>query len=208
MLANTPAMLEAHYGVPMAGAVLNTLNTRLDAAIIAFTLDHAEAKVLITDREFSKVMKDALARVQGQAAGHRLRRPGIHRPRRAARQHSNTRSFLREGDPDFAWQMPRRRMGRDFAQLYLRHHRRSQGRRLSPPRRLSARARQCHHLRHGQASGLSVDAADVPLQRLVLSLDAVRSSPAPMSACARCARRRSSTPSRRTRSRICAARRS
>jgi fatty-acyl-CoA synthase len=54
MLANTPAMIEAHYGVPMTGAVLNTLNTRLDAAILAFTLDHAEAKVLITDREYSR----------------------------------------------------------------------------------------------------------------------------------------------------------
>ena len=61
VLANTPAMLEAHYGVAMAGAVLNTINTRLDAAIIAFTLDHGEAKVLIIDREFSKVVKDALA---------------------------------------------------------------------------------------------------------------------------------------------------
>src|SRR5215218_10630564 len=59
MLANTPAMLEAHYGVPMTGAVLNTLNTRLDAAIIAFSLDHAETKVLITDREFSRTIKDA-----------------------------------------------------------------------------------------------------------------------------------------------------
>ena len=45
MLANTPAMLEAHYGVPMTGAVLHSLNTRLDAAVIAFQLDHAEAKV-------------------------------------------------------------------------------------------------------------------------------------------------------------------
>src|SRR5262252_1892718 len=61
MLANTPAMLEAHYGVPMTGAVFNALNTRLDAAILAFTLDHAETKVLIVDREFSKVMKEALA---------------------------------------------------------------------------------------------------------------------------------------------------
>src|SRR5215472_760643 len=61
MLANTPAMLEAHYGVPMTGGVLNTLNTRLDAAIIAFTLDHGEAKVLITDREFSRTIKEALA---------------------------------------------------------------------------------------------------------------------------------------------------
>src|SRR5262245_30150169 len=60
VLANTPAMLECHYGVPMAGAVLNTINTRLDAAIIAFQFDHAETKVLITDREFSKVVKEAL----------------------------------------------------------------------------------------------------------------------------------------------------
>ena len=61
LLANTPAMLECHYGVPMCGAVLNTLNTRLDAAIIAFSLDHGEAKVVITDREFSKIMQPALA---------------------------------------------------------------------------------------------------------------------------------------------------
>src|SRR3954471_23080000 len=61
LLANTPAMLECHYGVPMTGGVLNTMNTRLDAAVIAFQLDHGEAKVLITDREFSKVVKDALA---------------------------------------------------------------------------------------------------------------------------------------------------
>src|SRR5437763_193904 len=61
VLANTPAMLEAHYGVPMTGAVLNTINTRLDATIIGFTLDHAETKVLIVDREFSRVVKDALA---------------------------------------------------------------------------------------------------------------------------------------------------
>src|SRR5262244_4630616 len=66
MLANTPAMLEAHYGVPMTGAVLNTLNTRLDAAILAFTLDHAETKVLIVDREFSKVMKEALANAKAK----------------------------------------------------------------------------------------------------------------------------------------------
>src|SRR5947199_2772272 len=61
VLANTPAMLECHYGVPMAGAVLNTMNTRLDAAVVAFQLDHAEAKVLIVDREFSKLVKEALA---------------------------------------------------------------------------------------------------------------------------------------------------
>ena len=61
VLPNVPAMLEAHYGVAMAGAVLNAINTRLDAAIIAFVLDHGEATVLITDREFSGVVKDAIA---------------------------------------------------------------------------------------------------------------------------------------------------
>ncbi|HSO47309.1 MAG TPA: AMP-binding protein, partial [Rhizobiaceae bacterium] len=61
MLSNTPAMLEAHFGVPMVRAVLHSLNTRLDAAIIAFQLDHAESKIVIVDREFSAVMKEALA---------------------------------------------------------------------------------------------------------------------------------------------------
>ena len=64
MLANTPAMLECHYGVPMCGAVLNALNTRLDAASIAFMLDHGEAKALIVDREFSGVIGDALKRAR------------------------------------------------------------------------------------------------------------------------------------------------
>ncbi len=72
VLANTPAMLEAHYGVAMAGAVLNTINTRLDAAIIAFTLDHGEAKVLIVDREYSKVVQGRACGLQGAAARDRL----------------------------------------------------------------------------------------------------------------------------------------
>ena len=60
MLANTPAMLECHYGPAMCGAVLNTLNTRLDPATIAFMLDHGEAKALIVDREFSPIISAAL----------------------------------------------------------------------------------------------------------------------------------------------------
>jgi fatty-acyl-CoA synthase len=105
MLANTPAMLEAHYGVPMTGAVLNTLNTRLDAAILGFTLDHAETKVLIVDREFTKVMKEALANAKQKplvidyddpeytGAGERI----------GAIEYED---FLKEGDPAFAWKMP------------------------------------------------------------------------------------------------------
>ena len=60
MLANTPEMLESHYGVPMCGAVLHSINTRLDAATVAYQLDHAEAKVLIFDREFHSIIKKAL----------------------------------------------------------------------------------------------------------------------------------------------------
>jgi 3-(methylthio)propionyl---CoA ligase len=105
VLANTPAMLDAHYGVPMTGAVLNSINTRLDASIVAFTLDHAETKVLITDREFSKVVKEALARAKAKplvidhddpeftGAGERL---GT----------IEYEEFLAGGDPDFAWKMP------------------------------------------------------------------------------------------------------
>ncbi len=105
MLANTPALIEAHYGVPMAGAVLNALNTRLDAGLIAFILDHGDAKVLITDREFSKVIKEALARAKVKplvvdyddpefsGAGERL--GGL-----------EYEELLRQGDADFAWPMP------------------------------------------------------------------------------------------------------
>jgi fatty-acyl-CoA synthase len=105
MLANTPPMLEAHYGVAMAGAVLNTINTRLDAAIVAFTLDHGEAKALIVDREFSRVVKDALSLCKSRpllidyddpeftGAGERL-------------GNLEYEDLLREGDDDFAWLMP------------------------------------------------------------------------------------------------------
>ena len=73
MLPNTPAMVEVHFGIPMTGAVLNALNTRLDAASIAFQLNHGEAKVLITDREFSPTIKAALRDVDSRTADHRRR---------------------------------------------------------------------------------------------------------------------------------------
>ena len=65
ILANTPAMLECHYGVPMMGAVLNTLNTRLDSATIGFSLDHAETKLLIVDKEFAGLAKNAIQLMKG-----------------------------------------------------------------------------------------------------------------------------------------------
>ena len=106
MLANTPAMLECHFGVPMAGAVLNTLNTRLDAAIIAFTLDHAETKVLITDREFSGVMKQALALAKTKPLVIDYDDPEYKGPgeRLGAIEYEE---LVAGGDPDFSGIMPR-----------------------------------------------------------------------------------------------------
>jgi fatty-acyl-CoA synthase len=105
MLANTPAMLECHYGVPMAGAVLNALNTRLDASIIAFSLDHGEAKVVIADREFSKVMKEALALAKARPLVIDYDDPEFSGPgeRIGSMEYED---LLKEGDPDFSWLMP------------------------------------------------------------------------------------------------------
>ena len=104
-LANTPAMLEAHYGVPMCGGVLNTLNTRLDAAIIAFSLDHADAKVVIVDREFARTMKDALAHTKVKPLVIDYDDPEFSGTgeRIGSIEYED---FLNEGDPVYAWAMP------------------------------------------------------------------------------------------------------
>ena len=105
LLANTPATLECHYGVPMVQAVLNTLNTRLDAAIIAFSLDHADAKIVIIDREFSKVMKEALALAKVKPLVVDYDDPEYSGA--GARIGSiEYEELLAEGDPDFKWKMP------------------------------------------------------------------------------------------------------
>jgi fatty-acyl-CoA synthase len=105
LLPNTPAMLECHYGVPMAGAVLNTINTRLDAAIIAFQLDHGEAKVLIADREFSGLAKQALALANAKPLLIDYDDPEFSGPgeRLASLEYED---FVAGGDPQFAWKMP------------------------------------------------------------------------------------------------------
>ncbi|HTZ00922.1 MAG TPA: acyl-CoA synthetase [Xanthobacteraceae bacterium] len=105
VLPNTPAMLEAHYGVAMAGAVLNTINTRLDAAIVGFTFDHGEAKVLITDREYSTVVKDALALAKSRPLVIDYDDPEFTGPGERLGE-IEYEEFLREGDPDFRWLMP------------------------------------------------------------------------------------------------------
>jgi fatty-acyl-CoA synthase len=167
MLANTPPMIECHYGVPMTGAVLNTLNTRLDAATIAFALDHAETKVLITDKEFSGTIKEALALASAKPLvidyddpeftgdGERL-------------GDIDYEDFIAAGDPSSPGRCPTTNGTPS----------RSTTPRAPPatPRASSTTTAAPTCWRQGnvvtcgmpQASGLSVDAADVPLQRLVL----------------------------------------
>src|SRR5579871_4783487 len=105
MLTNTPAMLEAHYGVAMTGAVLNALNTRLDAAVLAFTLDHAETKLLIADREFAKVVKEALALAKVRPMVIDYDDPEYSGPGERLSD-LEYEEFLGQGDPEFAWAMP------------------------------------------------------------------------------------------------------
>ena len=107
MLPNTPPMVEAHFGIPMAGAVLNTLNTRLDAETIAFMLDHGEAKAVIVDPEFAGVMKKALTLRQSEKpllvidvedalfSGPSEKIGSV-----------DYEAFVAQGDPEFVWQLP------------------------------------------------------------------------------------------------------
>jgi fatty-acyl-CoA synthase len=105
MLPNIPAMFEAHFGVPMAGAVLNTLNTRLDAEAIAFMLDHGEAKVLLTDREFSRVVDKALKLMTGTKPVV-IDVDDMFYEGGANLGEIDYEAFLLEGDPAFAPIMP------------------------------------------------------------------------------------------------------
>lgn len=105
LLANTPAMLECHYGVPMCGGVLHSINTRLDAAVIAFQLDHAAAKIVIVDSEYMSLLQEALEltavnpRVvqydDAEFSGHRV-----------ATEAQEYEDFLSEGDAAFEWLVP------------------------------------------------------------------------------------------------------
>eukprot|EP01041_Mallomonas_annulata_P018079 gene18079-36844_t len=107
MLPNTPPMVEAHFGIPVTGAVLNALNTRLDAETIAFMLDHGEAKVVIVDPEFAGTLQKALALRTSSApllviqaedvlyTGDNLRIGSI-----------SYDDFLATGDASYAWKLP------------------------------------------------------------------------------------------------------
>ncbi|MCY7307773.1 MAG: acyl-CoA synthetase [Rhodoferax sp.] len=106
MLSNTPPMVEAHFGVPMAGAVLNALNTRLDAETIAFMLDHAEAGVVLVDPEFSAVMARAISLRKSTSPLLVVDvEDAVFGP--APTIGSLTyEALLAQGDPNFAWSLP------------------------------------------------------------------------------------------------------
>src|SRR4051794_19413797 len=101
---NVPALLEAHYAVPMAGAVLNALNYRLDARSIAFILDHGGAKLLIADREFSAVMGAALALAETRPVIIDIADP-MHEGGTAIGE-MDYEAFLATGDPAASWSLP------------------------------------------------------------------------------------------------------
>ena len=110
LLANTPPMLEAHFGVPMAGAVLHAINTRLDAAALARLIDHAETRVLLVDREFADLAREALALtaaaplvVEFDDPEHTEDAP---RPKAAPLSGFDYEALVAEGDPGFDWLRP------------------------------------------------------------------------------------------------------
>lgn len=105
MAPNIPAMVEAHFGPAMIGAVLNTLNTRLDAEAIAFMLQHGEAKVLITDREFSSTIAKALAMLEKRPLVIDIDDPAYQGPGERLGE-TEYEAFLEEGDPEFRWSLP------------------------------------------------------------------------------------------------------
>ncbi len=101
---NIPPMLEAHYGVPMIGAVINTINYRLDAAAIAFILDHGEAKVVIVDKEFSALAKEALSLCETKPLVIGVDDPEY--PGGELIGEMDYEAFIADGDPDLDWSLP------------------------------------------------------------------------------------------------------
>ncbi|MDR5867511.1 acyl-CoA synthetase [Halomonas koreensis] len=105
MLPNVPAMFEAHFGVPLMGGVLNTLNVRLDAAAIAYMLEHGEAKAILVDPEFSEVIEEAVAGLADKPLVIDVDDPEYAEgPRHIGELEYE--ALLAEGDPDYAYRLP------------------------------------------------------------------------------------------------------
>jgi len=104
MAPNIPPLFEAHFGVPMSGAVLNALNTRLDAAGIAYILNHSKARLLIIDSSFTDLVNEALADIKEKPAVITIL--DEYGPEFTGDCETDYESFIASGDPDFAWPMP------------------------------------------------------------------------------------------------------
>ncbi len=104
MLPNIPAMYEVHFGVPMTGAALNALNTRLDTDAIAFMLKHGNAKIMLTDREFSPTVKAAIAKLDNKPLLIDVDDPAFEGGEFIGELEYE--AFLEQGDPEFEWQLP------------------------------------------------------------------------------------------------------
>ncbi|MBT7952484.1 MAG: acyl-CoA synthetase [Gammaproteobacteria bacterium] len=104
MLPNIPAMVEVHFAVPMTGAVLNALNIRLDADAIAFMLQHGEAKIILTDREFSETIRKAVAQLDDKPLIIDVDDPEFSGGEFIGEMEYE--KFLEQGDADYDWQLP------------------------------------------------------------------------------------------------------
>jgi len=172
MLPNVPAMYEAHFGIPMSGAVLNTLNTRIDADSVAFMLKHGEAKVLFTDPEYADIVGNALELMEP------AERPLVIDVADASYAGPDYRlgqqeyeDFIANGDAGFVWSMPDNEWDAISLNYTSGTTGNPKGRGLPPSRCLPERGEQYRIVGHAAARGIPVDAADVPLQWLVFPVD-------------------------------------
>ena len=203
MLPNVPPMLDAKFGVPMTGAVLHSINTRLDAANIAFMLDHAETKVLITDTEYAKVIGEALKIAKARPTIIDYMDPVF--PGLGSRlSETEYEDFIAGGDPEFAWKMP----DDEWDAITLNYTSGTTGN----PKGVVYHHRGAYLVCMGNITGsamakhrpLFVDAAHVPLRWLVFrwTLPAVAGTQVCLALCASgrdlgCARRSEDHPSLR-----------
>jgi fatty-acyl-CoA synthase len=162
LLPNTPAQCEAAFGVPACGAVLNTINTRLDPDTVAYIFDHGEAKAALVDTQFMPLALQAIERMDGPAP-ILIEVPDAVAGITATGAHQTYEDFLATGDAAFAWMMPED----EWESLALNYTSgttgRPKGRGLSSPRRVSDDHGHTGCVANAAAPAVPDDCADVSL---------------------------------------------